>query len=79
MLSCQQIVDQTSDFIERRLRLRSRLAFLMHIAMCRGCRTYVGQVRLTLLSLRNLPRKAPPEGVRESLVSRFGESSRDPE
>jgi hypothetical protein len=77
MLSCQQIVDLTSDFLEKRLRLRDRWGFLMHIAMCRGCRAYVDQLRLTLHSLRNLPRKAPSAAVHDSLVRSFREASRD--
>ncbi len=75
MINCEQITRAAGDFIEQRLRLRKRLEVLVHIAMCKGCRTYVEQFRLTLLGLRSLPQPAatPPS---QDLLERFRRQDR---
>ncbi len=75
MMNCEQVTRAAGDFIERRLRLRERLMVLVHIAMCKGCRAYLEQFRLTLLGLRSLPQPAV-ETPSENLVERFHEESR---
>jgi predicted anti-sigma-YlaC factor YlaD len=75
MMNCQQVTRAASDFIERRLRLRERLMVLVHIAMCKGCRAYLEQFRLTLLALRSVPQPAsgPPA---DDLIERFRRQAR---
>lgn len=70
MMTCEQITRRASDFIERKLRLGERLKILAHIAMCRGCRTYIAQLSRTMLGLRTLPQPvaAPP---RQDLLEHF--------
>lgn len=48
MMTCAEITRSVTDFLDHKLKLRSRIEFLVHIAMCRGCRTYLGQVRQTI-------------------------------
>jgi hypothetical protein len=59
MINCEQVTKAAGDFLERKLHWQRRLEVLVHIAMCRGCRTYIEQFRLTLLGLRALPQPAP--------------------
>lgn len=75
MMNCDQVTRAAGDFIERRLRLRERLMVLAHIMMCKGCRAYIDQFRLTLLGLRSLPQPAvtPPS---EDLLEQFREQAR---
>lgn len=77
MMTCEQVTRAAGDFIERRLRLGERLKVLVHIAMCKGCRAYIEQFRLTLVALRSLPQ---PVGkpASEDLLERFREQSRRP-
>ncbi len=77
MMTCHQITRSVSDFLERRLKLRDRMAFLLHIAMCRGCRAYVEQFRLTLAGLHGFG--IPADGTHppsEFLLERFREETR---
>ncbi len=76
MINCEQVTRSVSDFLERKLRFRDRMAFLMHIAMCRGCRNYFEQMRLTILGLRSL--KQPVEtGPRvDALLERYRDEIR---
>jgi hypothetical protein len=76
MMNCEQVTRAAGDFVERRLRLRERLMVLVHIAMCRGCRAYLEQFRLTMLGLRSLPKPAAAPAS-EGLVEQFRRQSRE--
>lgn len=70
MMTCEQITRAAGEFLERRLRFRERLQFLMHVAMCKGCRNYVDQFRITLMALRAVPRTTVAE-VSPELLEHF--------
>ncbi len=74
-MNCEQVTSAASEFIERRLRLRESLMVFVHVAMCKGCGTYLEQFRLALLGLHSLPQPAmaPPS---EQLLGRFREQAR---
>lgn len=77
MMSCHELTTLASDFIENRLRLRQRLAVLVHIAMCKGCRTYLRQLRLTILGLRKLGQAAGPSSpIDPDLMEHFRKTTR---
>ena len=77
MMNCEQVTRAAGDFIERRSRLRERLMVLVHIAMCRGCRAYIEQFRLTLFGLRSLPKPpAPPPA--QDLLDQFRKLTGEP-
>ncbi len=56
MLSCRDVADLTSDYLNRDLPLRRHLAVRLHLLMCVGCRRYYRQMRTTLAMLRQLGR-----------------------
>ena len=76
-MNCEQVTRAAGDFIERRLRLRHRMMLLVHIAMCKGCRNYIEQFRLTLLALRAVPDPAPG-AASDALLERFRRHSHKP-
>ncbi len=76
MMNCEQVTRAAGDFIERRLRLRERLMVLAHIAMCKGCRVYVEQFRLTLLALHSVPQPVTAAPT-EELLEQFRKQSRE--
>lgn len=55
MLSCKELVAQSSDFLDGQMNLRRRLAVRMHLAMCHNCRRFIKQMRLSQAVLRRLP------------------------
>lgn len=76
MMDCAQVTRLAGDYIERRLRLRQRLGMLLHLLMCRGCKDYVEQIRLTMFGLRAVPRPAgAPPG--EDLLREFRQARRE--
>ncbi len=79
MMNCRDITRSVTDFLEHKLRLRDRLGFLLHIAMCRGCRTYLAQIRASIAAMHAL-RVPKPEGPRvDALLDRFRMETRRPD
>lgn len=73
MLSCQEITALATAYVEGDLPLGARMRFLMHISMCKHCRLYVRQLRLTVRTVSRIPmpvESLPPE-VREALLKQF--------
>ncbi len=71
MMTCQQVTELVTNYLERRLPLRDRVRFQMHIGMCRHCRRYLRQMRLTIRTLGSLPPEPIPVEVRDELLDRF--------
>ncbi len=76
MMNCDQVTRSVSDFLERKLRFRDRMAVLLHIAMCKGCRAYVEQMRLSILALRALKKPVEVGPAIEPLLTRYREETR---
>lgn len=47
-LSCQELVELVTDYLEGALPRAGRTSFDHHIEGCRGCREYVRQMRETI-------------------------------
>ncbi len=71
MLSCQEITEIITDYLEGRLSLRDRMRFQMHVGMCKHCRAYLRQMRATIGSLGRLPDEPIPADVRDEMRKRF--------
>lgn len=74
MLSCKELVANSSDLLDGQLSLRQRVAVRMHLAMCYRCRRFIKQMRLSQRVLRALPETAIPE--LEELSARLAEQRR---
>ena len=75
MLSCKDLVAQSSDFLEGQLSLRERLEVRAHLAMCRHCRRFIRQMKVTQRVLRQLPDTAIPE--LDALAERLAQQRRE--
>ena len=47
-LTCAELVEVVTDYLEGRMPLRQRVLFEEHIAFCHWCETYVTQMRDTI-------------------------------
>lgn len=74
MLSCKELVAHSSDFLDGQLSLRERLSVRAHLALCRHCRRFIRQMRVTQGVLRALPETAIPE--LDALAERLAEQRR---
>lgn len=70
-MTCDQIHDRATDYMERKLSIAGRLAFRAHVATCRACRAHLRQMRLTVSVLRGLGTERVSEPTRASLLSMF--------
>ena len=67
-LSCQELVELVTDYLEGALSEEARLRFEEHIGPCDGCRIYLEQMRQTITALGHLPEEAlSPDAERELL------------
>lgn len=71
MLTCKEMTDLVTDYLEGRMSFMDRVRFQMHLGMCKHCRAYVAQMRLTVATLSRLPAEPMPEDVRDELLQRF--------
>lgn len=75
MLSCKELVARSSDFLDRQLSFRERMAVRTHLLACRHCRRFIRQMRLAQATLRILPEGVDPELDR--LAARLAEQRRN--
>ena len=67
-LTCVELVELVTDYLEGALPSREARRFEEHIAMCEGCTAYVEQMRATLRILGEIPPETlSPEAERELL------------
>ena len=71
MLNCKQLTELVTDYLEHKMSLGDRLRFQMHLGMCKHCRAYLRQMKLTIETLGHLPPEPIPDDVRRDLLQRF--------
>lgn len=54
MLNCRDVTERATEYLEGTLSWKARLQFRLHLALCRFCRRYVEQLRLTIRALGDL-------------------------
>ncbi len=60
-ISCQELVELVTDYVEGALSAADRARFDAHIAGCDGCRSYLEQIKLTIaLAGRLTPERLDP-------------------
>ena len=70
-LTCQELVELVTDYLEGALDAVDRARFEEHLAMCSGCRAYVEQLRTTLRLTGTLTEAALSPHLRDDLLGAF--------
>jgi anti-sigma factor RsiW len=70
-LTCQELVELVTAYLEGSLPARERDRFDQHIAGCDGCTHYLQQMRLTIAALGHLPATAMAPPARDGLLAAF--------
>jgi anti-sigma factor RsiW len=70
-LTCRELVELVTDYLEGRLPDAERERFDRHIAGCDGCTTYVEQMRITLRALGRIPEESITAEARDALLHAF--------
>jgi predicted anti-sigma-YlaC factor YlaD len=71
MLSCREIVQLATEYLEGSMDLETRLRFERHIAICPPCRGFLSQMRTTVRASREISEEALSPEVREGLLEAF--------
>ena len=70
-MSCKELVELVTDYLEGSLSWRQRRRFEKHIALCHGCTAYVEQFRVTLRTLGRLRVEDVSPAARDELLAAF--------
>lgn len=70
-MTCRELTELVTDYLDRRLSWRQRLQMELHLGMCRDCRAYLYQMRDTIRTLGDLPPDPLHPGVRDRLLDQF--------
>jgi predicted anti-sigma-YlaC factor YlaD len=70
-LTCAQLVELVTDYLEQRLTLRDTERFEEHVAFCDGCSTYFDQMRATISATGRLRESHLPVELQQRLVDAF--------
>ena len=70
-MSCKELVELVTEYLEGSLSWRQRRRFEKHIALCHGCTAYVEQFRVMLRSLGRLREEDVPPPARDELLAAF--------
>ena len=61
MLTCRDIAELVTDYLDGSMPLTDRLLFQVHLATCVNCRAYLRQLELTRDTLGKVPKvEVPP-------------------
>ena len=77
-LSCQELVELVTEYLDGALPGPQRLAFEQHVAICPPCRGYFGQLRRTIRIGGRLREEDLPERVRDAMLDAFRDWRRAP-
>lgn len=70
-LSCKELVELVTDFLERRLPPEARTRFEMHLCYCPPCKTYLAQMRATVAAAGRLTEENLAPEARDALLAAF--------
>ena len=70
-MTCRQVVELMTDYLEGNLPARDRALFEEHIAGCDGCRAYLAQLATTRKVLRKLADEPIPTDLQAELLKAF--------
>lgn len=52
MLTCQELINFLTDYLDGQLPLSQRLAFELHLSLCHDCRSYLHNFKTTIAAAK---------------------------
>jgi hypothetical protein len=75
-VTCREVVELVTDYLERALPADETSLFEQHIDFCDGCKAYVEQMRTTVATVGRVTEEDVPPKTRERLLTAFREWKR---
>ena len=70
-LTCAELVELVTDYLENKLTAAERDRFEAHLKVCPGCETYLDQIRQTIATTGKLREETLEPSTRDDLLSLF--------
>ena len=70
-ISCQQVVEVITDYLEGKLPPEDVAIFEAHLAICDGCQWYLDQMRITIATVGRIDEADVPDEMRATLMEAF--------
>ncbi|HLA24128.1 MAG TPA: zf-HC2 domain-containing protein [bacterium] len=70
-MTCQELVELVTEYLEGTLAPSERQRFEAHLGRCDGCTTYLEQMRQLIAALGRLTEESIPEQVKQDLLQAF--------
>ncbi len=70
-LTCRELVELVTDYLEDRLPTPENTRFELHVCSCTGCRAYLQQMRGVIRSAGRLADADVPAAARDELLRAF--------
>jgi anti-sigma factor RsiW len=72
-VSCQELVELVTDYVEGKLSWRERRRFEKHVRACEWCARYVEQMRVTIRTVGRIEPESVPPQARAELLAAFSD------
>jgi predicted anti-sigma-YlaC factor YlaD len=70
-ISCQEVVEVVTDYLEGRLSAEDSAIFEAHLELCDGCRWYLDQIRITIDTVGRIEDADVPPALRNTVMGAF--------
>ena len=70
-ISCQEVVEVVTDYLEGKLSPEDAAIFEAHLAICDGCQWYLDQMRVTIATVGRIEDTALPPELRDTVLAAF--------
>jgi anti-sigma factor RsiW len=70
-ISCQEVVEVITDYLEGRLSPDDTAIFEAHLELCDGCRWYLDQMRSTIAAVGRVEDEDVPAELRDTVLAAF--------
>jgi len=70
-MTCQELVEVITDYLENRLTPAERDRFEAHLSTCRGCTNYLNQMRRTIRLVGELTEETMAPDAKDELLKVF--------
>jgi anti-sigma factor RsiW len=70
-ISCQEVVELVTDYLEGHMSPKDVAIFEAHLDLCDGCKWYVEQMRTTIDTVGRIDEADVPDELRETLMTAF--------
>jgi anti-sigma factor RsiW len=75
-ITCQEVVELVTDYLDRTLAPDEASRFEQHINFCDGCAWYLDEMRTTIATVGRITEEEVPPETRDRLLTAFREWKR---